>query len=392
MQDIFLTAPARTPIGNMNGVFATMSATALASRVIQHVVQRAALDPQSIDEVMMGNVFSSGLGQAPARQAALGAGLSHDIDAVTVNHVCGSGLRAILMGADAVRAGSAKVVIAGGMESMSNVPYLMRQARRGYRYGHGEVTDAMLHDGLHDAYSGLSMAALADRCAAKYGVERGEQDEWAIESYHKAMVGRDLGWFDDEVVEIVVASGGQPTRATHDERIQKFDQGKLRTLPPLFGPSGTVTAGNACGLNDGAAALVVLSGEMRPERQETPVAKLLGYCHRGVPAELYATGPIEAIGALLRSLRLTPGDIDLYEINEPFAVVPLITIKALGIDAARVNVMGGAIALGHPIGATGARIVSTLLYALRRLGKRRGIAGLCIGGGGGIAVAVELIR
>lgn len=392
MQEILITAPNRTPIGNVNGVLRSLNATTLGSRVIEETVQRSALDPHHIDEVMMGNVFSSGLGQAPARQAAVGAGLPDHVNATTINNVCGSGLKAIVMAAEAIRAGSARVVIAGGMESMSNVPYLLGRARQGYRLGHAEVTDGMLHDGLHDAYSGLPMGALAERSAAKFGVTRLEQDDWAIRSYARAMHAWQQGWFADEVTEVAVPCERDPVRANYDERLQKFDEGKLRTLSPLFEAQGTVTAGNACGLNDGASAMVVCSSDRACEENPTPVARLLAHSCRGVPSELFATGPIEAIGSLLRVLRMTPDDIDLYEISEPFAVVPIITMKALDIEPARVNVMGGAISLGHPIGASGARIVSTLLYALRRAGKRRGIASLCIGGGGGIALAVELIR
>ncbi len=392
MQDIVLMAPARTPIGNMNGALRALSATTLGSRVIHDTVRRAEVDPQTIDEVIMGNVFSSGLGQAPARQAAIGAGLPEQANATTVNTVCGSGMKAILMAAEAIRAGTARMVVAGGMESMSNVPYLLRQARQGYGCGHAEVTDAMLHDGLEDVYSSLPMGALADRCAAKFGVARTEQDDWAVQSYELAKCAWDQGWFDDELIELDVPSKPGPVRVACDERLQKFDERKLRSLPAAFEAHGTVTAGNACGMNDGSAAMLVTSGAEAGQHHAMPVAKLLAYSHCGVPSDLYATGPIEAIGKVLRMLRMRPGEIDLYEINEPFAVVPLIAIKTLGLDPGRVNVMGGSISLGHPIGASGARILATLLHALRRLGQRRGIASLCIGGGGGMALAVELIR
>lgn len=392
MRDILIAAPVRTPIGNMNGALRSMGATLLGSCAIHETVQRGGLDPHTIDEVIMGNVLSSGLGQAPARQAAIGAGLPDHVDATTVNKVCGSGLKAVIMAAEAIRAGAAKVVVAGGMESMSNVPYLLSQAREGYHLGHGEVTDAMLHDGLRDAYSSKHMGALADLCAVKYGIARSEQDEWAIQSYERAINAWQKEWFREELVEVEVASKAGTILVNRDERLQKFDEAKLRTLPPLFELHGTVTAGNACGMNDGAAAMLVLSSEMASEQQATPVAKLLAYSHCAVPAQLFTTGPIESIRNLLRQLHMTPDDIDVYEINEPFAMVPLITIKGLGINPARVNVHGGAIALGHPIGASGARILSTLLYALRRSGKRRGIASLCIGGGGGLALAVELLR
>jgi acetyl-CoA C-acetyltransferase len=392
MQDIVLMAPARTPIGNMNGALRAFSATMLGSSVIRQTIRRAEVDPQCIDEVIMGNVFSSGLGQAPARQAAMGAGLPEQADATTVNKVCGSGMKAVLMAVDAVQSGAAKMVVAGGMESMSNVPYLLRQARQGYVWGHAEVTDAMLHDGLQDVYSALPMGALADRCAAKYGIARAEQDDWAVQSYQRARCAWAQGWFDDELVELDVPSKAGLVRVACDERIQKFDERKLRNLPAAFESHGTVTAGNACGMNDGSAAMLVTSEGEVGKGDAVPVARILAYSQCGVPSELYATGPLEAIGKVLRILRMTPGEVDLYEINEPFAVVPLIAIKTLGLDPGRVNVMGGAISLGHPIGASGARILATLLYVLRRLGKRRGIASLCIGGGGGIAVAVELLR
>lgn len=392
MQDIVITAPVRTPIGNMNGALRAVSATVLGSCVIQETVQRGGLDPHAIDEVIMGNVLSSGLGQAPARQAAIGAGLPDHVDATTVNKVCGSGLKAVIMAAEAIRAGAAQAVVAGGMESMSNVPYLLNQARQGYHVGHGEVTDAMLHDGLRDAYSSQHMGALADRCALKYGIARSEQDEWAIRSYERAIEARHKGWFAEELVEVNVRSKTGTIRVDGDERLQKFDEAKLRTLPPLFEDHGTVTAGNTCGMNDGAAAMLVVSRRMASEQNATPVAKLLAYSHCAVPAQLFTTGPIESIRKLLHQLNMTPDDIDVYEINEPFALVPLMTIKDLGIDPNRVNVHGGAISLGHPIGASGARILSTLLHTLRRSGARRGIASICIGGGGGLALAVELIR
>lgn len=392
MRDILITAPVRTPIGNMNGALRSMSATLLGSCAIREAVRRGGLDPHTIDEVIMGNVLSSGLGQAPARQAAIGAGLPDQVDATTVNKVCGSGLKAVVMAAEAIHVGAARVLVAGGMESMSNVPYLLNQARQGYQIGHGEVTDAMLHDGLRDVYSSKHMGALADMCAVKYGITRSEQDEWAIQSYQRAKYAWQEGWFRDELVEVDVMSRNGATRVSRDERPQKFDEAKLRRLPPLFQNDGTVTAGNTCGLNDGAAAMLVLSSKVDLKQNATPVARLLAYSHCAVPSQLYTTGPIESIRNLLHQLQMTPDDIDLYEINEPFAMVPLITIKELGIDPTRVNVHGGAVSLGHPIGASGARILSTLMYALRRSGKRRGIASLCIGGGGGIALAVEVIR
>lgn len=392
MRDILITAPVRTPIGNMNGALHSLGAPLLGSCAIHETVQRGGLDPHTIDEVIMGNVLSSGLGQAPARQAAIGAGLPDHVDATIVNKVCGSGLKAVIMAAEAIHAGAAKVVVAGGMESMSNVPYLLSQAREGYHLGHGEVTDAMLHDGLRDAYSNKHMGALADLSAVKYSIARSEQDEWAIRSYERAIDASHKGWFGEELVEVNVTSKLGTIRVDRDERLQKFNESKLRALPPLFDDNGTVTAGNTCGMNDGAASMLVVSSRMASDQNATPVAKLLAYSHCAVPSQLFTTGPIESIRRLLHKLRMRPDDIDVYEINEPFALVPLITIKDLGIDPNRVNVHGGAISLGHPIGASGARILSTLLYALRRSGARRGIASVCIGGGGGLALAVELIR
>jgi len=360
--------------------------------VIQETLRRGETDPYRIDEVVMGNVLSSGLGQAPARQAALGAGLPDRVDATTVNKVCGSGLKAITIAADTIRAGRAKIMIAGGMESMSNVPYLLSQARWGYHLGDSKVTDGLLHDGLRDVYSDKPMGTLADRCAAKFGITRSEQDEWAIRSYERAIHAFQQRWFYDEMVEVEVPSKTRSAPIAFDERLHKFDEAKLRALPALFEENGTITAGNACGMNDGASAMLVVSSDALSDHTSAVQAKLLAYCDRAVSPESFVTGPIESISSLLRSQGMTPDDIDLYEINEPFALVPLITIKALGIDPECVNVTGGAVALGHPIGASGARIVSTLLYSLRRLGKRRGVASLCIGGGGGMAVAVELVR
>jgi len=392
MKEVVIVSAVRTPIGSFGGSLASLSAVKLGAIAVKGALAKVNLDPKHVQELFYGNVISAGLGQAPATQVAVGAGLGYDIPCTLVNKVCASGMKSIMMGAQSIMLGQNEVVVAGGMESMSNVPYLLPQARRGYRYGHAEVTDAMLHDGLQDVYSALPMGTLADRCAAKYGVTRTEQDDWAVQSYQRATCASDRGWFDDELIKIDVPDKQAPVYVDRDERLQKFDERKLRSLPPAFETQGTVTAGNACGMNDGSAAMLVTSGAEVRTRHASPVAKILAYSHCGVPPELYATGPIEAIGKVLRILGMTPDQIDLYEINEPFAVVPLIAVKTLGLDPARVNVMGGAIALGHPIGASGARILGTLLYALRRLGKRRGMASLCIGGGGGMALAVELIH
>jgi len=391
MRQIVIAGAVRTPIGNLNGSLAAMSATTLGSCVIREALRRAHVPPEAVDEVIMGNVLTAGVGQAPARQAAKGAGLPDSVSATTINKVCGSGLKAVMLACQAIQAGDAEVVVAGGMESMSRAPYILERARSGYQVGHGELIDSMIKDGLWDAYGNVSMGTCAELCAAKYQLSREEQDTFSVQSYTRAIKARQEGWFWDEIVEVEVPAKPKPLVIRDDERLTRFDEAKMRKLSPAFKPDGTVTAGNASGMNDGAAALVVLSEERAEALNVTPLARIVGSTQKAVAPEWFTIAPIQAISALLSKLKYNVDQIDLYEVNEAFAVVTMAAMKELKLNPDRVNIHGGAVALGHPIGASGARILTTLLYALKRTGGKRGIASPCIGGGESVAVAVELI-
>ena len=390
MQECFITAAVRTPIGNLNGALRAVSATQLGSCAIEDAVRRTGIEPRHIDEVIVGNVLSAGLGQGPARQAALGAGLPDSVDATTINKLCGSGLKAVMIGADAIGAGSAQVVVAAGMESMSGAPYLLKKARSGYQMGHGNLLDSIIKDGLWDAYGDVHMGSYAELCASKYEFSREAQDDFAARSYAKALKAQEQGWFCDEIVGVEVTTPSKTGAVVQDERPKRFDDAKLRGLAPAFQPNGTITAGNASGINDGAAAIVVAAGDRVRSLKLTPIARILGFSQKALAPQWFSIAPIEAIQVLLRKLKMEANEFDLYEINEAFSVVTMAAIKDLRLDPDRVNVHGGAVALGHPIGASGARILTTLLYALKRTGGKRGIASLCIGGGSAVALAVEL--
>ena len=392
MRQVVIAGAVRTPIGNLNGVLSPLSATALGSIVIKEALHRAKVHPEAVDEVIMGNVLTAGLGQAPARQAAKGAGLPDTVNAITINKVCGSGLKAVMMACQAVQAGDAEVVVAGGMESMSGAPYLLEKAREGYRVGHGELIDSIIKDGLWDPYGNVSMGSCGELCAEKFQFSREAQDDFAVESYARALKAQRAGWFREEIVEVEVPAKPKPLSVREDERLGRFDEAKLRRLSPAFRPEGTITAGNASGMNDGAAAMVVLSEERADALGVTPIARILGFAQKAVAPEWFTIAPIQAIAALLHRLGREARQIDLYEVNEAFAVVTMAAIKELGLSPDRVNVNGGAVALGHPIGASGASILTTLLYALKRTGGKRGIASPCIGGGESVALAVELLN
>src|SRR6266568_7659712 len=390
MQESFIAAAVRTPIGNLNGALSSVSATELGSCVIQEVLRRTGIEPRKIDEVIVGNVLSAGLGQAPGRQAAKGAGLPDSVDATTINKVCGSGLKAVMIAADSIRSGSAQVVVAAGMESMSRAPYLLKKARSGYQMGHGELVDSIIKDGLWDAYGDVHMGSYAELCAAKYEFSREAQDDFAARSYGKALKAQEQGWFCEEIVPVEIRTKTGNHLVLQDERLKRFDEAKLRGLAPAFQEGGTITAGNASGVNDGAAGMVIVAEDRLKALNVTPMARILGFSQKALAPEWFTIAPVEAIQVLLRKLKLNADQIDLYEINEAFAVVTMAAIKDLRLDPDRVNVHGGAVALGHPIGASGARILATLLHALKRTGGKRGIASLCIGGGGAVALAVEL--
>lgn len=337
----------------------------------------------------MGNVFTAGLGQNPARQAAIGAGLGHAVGATTVGKVCGSGLKAVMLAAQAIQCGDASAIVAGGMESMSRAPHLLEKARAGYRLGHGELIDSILRDGLTDAYGGLHMGVCGDRCAAKYQFTRRQQDDFAVDSYQRARAAIASGAFAREIVPVEVPAGKVSVTVAEDEQPARFNEEKLRQLRPAFGAEGTVTAGNASGINDGAAAVVVLSEKRATALGVAPKAKILGYATASREPEWFTIAPIAAVKLLMDRLSLKVADVNLFEINEAFAVVAMAAMKELEIPHEKVNVFGGAVALGHPIGASGARTLVTLLNAMDERDARVGITTLCIGGGEAVAMAVE---
>jgi len=378
----------RTPVGAFGGGLKDLSAPQLGAVVIREAVTRAGVDPARIDDVLMGCVLQAGAGMNVARQAAIAAGLPADVPAGTVNRVCGSGLAAVMHAADAIAAGTSRVVVAGGTESMSNAPYLLKGARWGYRMGHGELVDALIAEGLTCALEGCHMGSTAEAIAAKTGISRAEQDAFAAESQRRAAAARAGGWFADEIVPVSVPQRkGDPVIVSEDEHPRPGTTvEKLAALAPAFERTGTVTAGNASGINDGAAALVVAdeSAAVRP-----PLARIVAYATAGVEPKYMGLGPVPAVRKALERAGVSLGDVDLFEVNEAFAVQALAVMRELGVDPARVNVGGGAVALGHPIGASGARVLVTLLYHLRRTGGRLGVASLCVGGGMGVAMVIE---
>jgi acetyl-CoA C-acetyltransferase len=392
MRDVVVVAGARTPVGSFQGSLASLSAPKLGAVAIKAALERAGVPPDAVGEVYMGCVLPAGIGQAPARQAGIGAGIPPAVGAVTVNKVCGSGLKAVVFGANAIASGEHDVVVAGGMESMSNAPYLLPKARDGYRLGHAQVIDSLIHDGLWDAYGNVHMGDCAELCAKEKGITRADQDAFAVESYKRALRAQAEGKFKAEIVPVEIAQKKGPAKiVSDDEEPGRGDIEKLSGLRPAFQKEGTVTAGNASSINDGAAALVLAAADVAAARGWKPVARIVGAAGHAQAPEWFTTAPAGAIERLLRKVGWKKEEVDLWEINEAFAVVSIVNNKMLGLDPARVNVWGGAVALGHPIGASGARVLVTLLSALREAGKRRGVASLCIGGGEGIALAVERI-
>jgi len=393
MTDVFILSSARTPIGKFGGGLSTVPATQLGAVAIRAAVERSGVAPEKIDEVFMGQVIQAGAGQAPARQAALGAGLPNGVGATTINKVCGSGLKAVMLGAASIRAGDAAVIVAGGMENMNLGPYLLPGARAGYRLGNAEVVDATVHDGLWCAICDVHMGMHAERVAAKHDVTREAQDELAVRSHQRALAAIADGRFAEEIVPVEVPGKKGPTIVDTDENPRSDTSLEaLSRLKPAFQPDGgTVTAGNAPGITDGAAALVLASEEAVAGAGLKPVARITGYAQADVAPEWLFEAPIDGVRRLLDKLDLKLDEFDLIEINEAFAAQVLADGNALGFDWDRVNVNGGAIALGHPIGASGARVLTTLLHELARRGGRRGLATLCLGGGGAVALAVEMV-
>lgn len=387
---VVVASACRTPLGSFNGSLASLSAPELGSVAIREVLDRAGLTGAEVDEVFMGEVLTAGVGQAPARQASLGAGIPVSVPCTTINKVCGSGMKSVMLAAQAIRVGDADIVVAGGMESMSRAPYLLDRARTGYRLGHGELTDSLLRDGLWDVYNDFHMGEAAELCAAERGISRQAQDEFAVASYRKAQEAQDKGYFDDEVVPVTVAGRKKGTETvSQDEEPQRADFDRLPALEPVFKKDGTVTVANASSLSDGAAACVVMSQERAGELGIEPLAAITAYGSVAREPEWFTLAPAEAIPRVLRKASLDLADIDLFEINEAFAVVGLAVVEELGLDMSRVNVHGGAVALGHPLGASGARILVTLLYAMRRYDRKRGLATVCIGGGEATSLIAE---
>ncbi|HEX4649731.1 MAG TPA: acetyl-CoA C-acyltransferase [Steroidobacteraceae bacterium] len=389
--DVVIVSARRTPIGAFLGALSPLTAVQLGSAAIKAALESAGIGPADVQEVIMGCVLPAGLGQAPARQAALGAGVPVAAPATTINKMCGSGLKAVMMAADQIRSGTASIILAGGFESMSNAPYLLPKARSGYRMGHGEVIDHMMRDGLQSPFDGKSMGCFADATAAKYNFTRAQQDAFAAESVRRAMQALQAGEFDTEVTPLTVKGRKGDTLIPRDETPGTCEVSKIPTMKPAFNKDGTVTAASSSSISDGAAALVLTDAKTAASRGLKPLARVLAYASHAHEPEWFTTAPVGAIRKVLTQLGWKPHDADLYEINEAFAVVTMAAMRDIDIDHARVNVAGGACALGHPIGATGARILTTLVHALRRRGGKRGIASLCIGGGEAVALAVELV-
>ncbi|MDX0694365.1 acetyl-CoA C-acyltransferase [Sinorhizobium medicae] len=388
---VVIVGQARTPLGSFQGELKDFSAPDLGAAAIADALKRAGIAPDAVDEVVFGCVLTAGQGQAPARQASLGAGLPLGIGATTVNKMCGSGMKAAMLAHDLIKAESASIVVAGGMESMTNAPYLLDRARQGYRIGHQRALDHMFLDGLEDAYDkGRLMGTFAEDCAEAYQFTRGAQDDYAIASLDKAKKAGADGSFADEIVSLSIGSGKGERTVSLDEQPQKARAEKIPLLKPAFREGGTVTAANASSISDGAAALVLMRRSAAETQGVTPLAIVRGHATHADAPKLFPTAPIGAINALCQRIGWDIGGVDLFEINEAFAVVPMAAIRDLGLAAEKVNVNGGACALGHPIGASGARVIVTLVNALRRRGLRRGIASVCIGGGEATAVAVEV--
>jgi acetyl-CoA C-acetyltransferase len=392
MREVWIVGAARTPIGAFQGELASLTAPALGRVAIRAALERAGVSPDAVGETFMGCVLPAGVGQAPARQASLGAGIPKSAGATTINKVCGSGLKAVILGAQAIQVGAEDVVVAGGMEAMSQAPYLLPKARDGLRLGHGEVIDSMIKDGLWDAYGDVHMGSCADLCAKEKGISRQAQDQFAAESYRRALRAQAEGRWKAEIVPVEVPQRkGPPKVVAEDEEPKRGDIEKLGALRPAFGKEGTVTAGNASSINDGAAAVVLMARELAEKTGRKPLARIVGHAGHAQAPEWFTTAPAGAIERLLDRVRWKVSDVDLWEINEAFAVVSIVNNQLLGLSGDNVNVWGGAVALGHPIGASGCRVLVTLLHALADRKAKRGVASLCIGGGEGIALAVERV-
>ncbi|MGE3889303.1 MAG: acetyl-CoA C-acetyltransferase [Vicinamibacterales bacterium] len=393
MAEAVIVSAVRLPTGKFLGSLKDFSAPALGAMVVAEAVKRAGIDPASVDECIMGNVVSGGEGQAPARQAALKGGLSEHVAALTINKVCGSGLKAVMLAHQGIQTGDIEIAVAGGMESMSNAPYLLPRVREGLRMGHGQVIDSMIHDGLWCPFENWHMGNAGETVAETYKVTRDEQDRYSVESHKKAAAAHAAGAFKDEMLPVSIPQKkGDPLVFDRDESVRADTTAEaLRALKPAFKKDGSVTAGNAPPVNDGAAALVVMSADRAKTLGVTPMARIVAQATSGLAPKMLLMTPVEATRKVLRKAGWSMGDVDLLELNEAFAVQAVAVMRELGVEPARVNVNGGAVALGHAIGSSGARILTTLLYALRARGGQRGVATLCLGGGNGVALAVELV-
>jgi acetyl-CoA C-acetyltransferase len=390
MSEVYIVSIARTAIGSLSGVLAPLPAVELGRQSIVEAMKRAGIKGDQVDEVIMGNVIQANTGQAPARQAALGAGVHVGATCTTVNKVCASGMKAVIFGAQSILLGDKDVVVAGGMESMTNAPYMLDSARNGYRYGNGVIQDAIVRDALQDPYNKEMMGNSGDRCAAKFHFSREEQDAYAVESYHRAADAYKNGYFADELFDVEI-KGKESTFIKEDEEYKKLRPEKVATLKPAFSKEGTVTAVNASKINDGAAALVLMSAAKVKELGLKPIAKITGYADAEQAPDDFTTSPSIAIPRALKKAGRDIKEVDYFEINEAFSNVAMANMKLLGIDHSKLNVFGGAVAIGHPVGASGARIICTLISVLKHKGGKIGAAGICNGGGGASAVVIELV-
>jgi acetyl-CoA C-acetyltransferase len=392
MKEVFIVSVARTPIGAFGGSLSSLSATQLGAIAIKSALQKANIKPEIVDEVYMGNVLQAGIGQAPVTQAMLGAGIPNTVPSTTVNKVCASGSKAIMLGAQSIMMGINDVVVAGGMESMSNVPYYLDKARNGYRLGHGQIIDGLVKDGLWDVYKDFHMGNAAEICAREYKISRDDQDNFAIESYTRAAKAYEKNAFADEITPVEIpVRGKDPIIVSKDEEYTKVNFDKLKTLKSAFEKDGTITAANASKLNDGASALVLMSGEKMKKLGLTPLAQIIGFADAAQAPEWFTTTPAIAINKALKMAGIDLKDVDFFELNEAFSVVGLVNIEILKLDPKKVNVYGGAVALGHPLGSSGSRIVATLTTVLKNEGGKIGVTGICNGGGGASAIVIKKV-
>jgi acetyl-CoA C-acetyltransferase len=391
MKEVYIMSISRTPIGALGGVLSSLSATQLGSIAAIEAIKRAGIEPSQVQEVIMGNVLSANIGQAPAQQVAVFSGIPNTVPCTTVNKVCASGMKAIMLAAQSIQLGVSDIVLAGGMESMSNVPYYLDKARGGYRYGHQQVIDGIIKDGLWDPYKNYAMGNAGELCAKEYGFSRQAQDEYAIESYNRAIKAHKEGWFNLEITPVEIQNGKEKIWITQDEELSKVKFDKIPALKPAFDKEGTITAANASKINDGASAVILMSAEKAKELGLKPLAKIIGYADASQAPEWFTTTPSKAIPLALQRAGKEVKDVDYFEINEAFSVVSMVNNKLLNIAPDKANIYGGAVALGHPIGNSGARIVCTLTSVLKNKNAKIGAAGICNGGGGASAIVIENI-